>query len=38
MFASLVLQIPTWLGVMHWAGALILFGAMLFNVHALSRL
>ncbi len=36
--STLVLQIPTWLGVMHWAGALLLFGAMLFNVHALSRL
>ena len=36
--ATLLLQVPTWLGAMHWAGALLLFGAMLFNVHALSRL
>ena len=36
--AILLLQVPIWLGVMHWAGALLLFGAMLFNVHALSRL
>ncbi len=36
--ATLLLQIPAWLGVMHWAGALLLFGAMLFNVHSLSRL
>ncbi len=36
--ATLLLQVPVWLGAMHWAGALLLFGAMLFNVHALSRL
>jgi cytochrome c oxidase assembly protein subunit 15 len=36
--ATLLLQVPAWLGAMHWAGALLLFGAMLFNVHALSRL
>ena len=34
--ATLLLQVPVWLGAMHWAGALLLFGAMLFNVHALS--
>ena len=35
--ATLVNQVPVWLGVMHQAGALLLFTAMLFNVHALSR-
>jgi len=36
--ATLLLQVPVWLGAMHRAGALLLFGAILFNVHALSRL
>ena len=35
--STLLMQVPVWLGVMHQAGALLLFSAMLFNVHALSR-
>ena len=35
--STLLLQVPVWLGVLHQAGALLLFSAMLFNAHALSR-
>ncbi len=35
--ATLLLQVPLTLGVLHQAGALILFSALLFNIHALSR-
>jgi len=35
--ATLVLQVPVWLGALHQAGALLLFSVMLINVHALSR-
>ncbi len=35
--ATLLLQVPVSLGAMHQAGALLLFSAMLINVHALSR-
>ena len=35
--ATLLLQVPVWLGVLHQAGALLLFASLLFNVHALSR-
>ncbi len=35
--ATLLLQVPVVLGVLHQAGALLLFGAMLYNLHALSR-
>ncbi|MFV2031406.1 MAG: COX15/CtaA family protein [Gammaproteobacteria bacterium] len=35
--ATLLTQVPVWLGAMHQAGALFLFSAMLINVHALSR-
>ena len=34
---TLLMQVPVWLGVMHQAGALLLFSVMLANVHALSR-
>ncbi len=35
--STLLMQVPVWLGAMHQAGALLLFSAMLINVHALSR-
>jgi cytochrome c oxidase assembly protein subunit 15 len=35
--ATLLLQVPVVLGALHQAGALLLFSAMLFNIHALSR-
>ena len=35
--STLLLQVPVWLGVLHQAGALLLFSVMLFNTHALSR-
>ncbi len=35
--ATLLLQVPVVLGALHQAGALMLFGAMLNNLHALSR-
>ena len=35
--ATLLLQVPVWLGVLHQAGALLLFSAMLYNIHCLSR-
>ncbi len=35
--ATLLLQVPVVLGALHQAGALLLFSALLFNVHALSR-
>jgi len=35
--STLLMQVPVWLGATHQAGALVLFSAMLFNVHALSR-
>ena len=35
--ATLLLQVPVFLGALHQAGALLLFSALLFNVHALSR-
>jgi cytochrome c oxidase assembly protein subunit 15 len=35
--ATLLLQVPVLLGALHQAGALLLFSAMLFNIHALSR-
>jgi cytochrome c oxidase assembly protein subunit 15 len=36
--ATLLLQVPVLLGSLHQAGALLLFSALLFNIHALSRL
>jgi len=35
--ATLLLQVPVSLGALHQAGALLLFSALLFNIHALSR-
>ncbi len=35
--ATLLWQVPVVLGALHQAGALLLFSALLFNVHALSR-
>ena len=35
--ATLLLQVPVLLGVLHQAGALLLFSALLFNLYALSR-
>ena len=35
--ATLLLQVPVFMGALHQAGALLLFSALLFNVHALSR-
>ncbi len=35
--ATLLWQVPVALGALHQAGALLLFGAMLYNLHALSR-
>ena len=35
--ATLLTRVPVVLGVLHQAGALLLFSALLFNVHALSR-
>ncbi len=35
--STLLLQVPVWLGLLHQAGALLLFSVVLFNVHALSR-
>ena len=35
--ATLLLHVPVWLGVLHQAGALLLFSAMLYNIHCLSR-
>ena len=35
--ATLLMQVPVILGALHQAGALLLFGALLFNIHALSR-
>ena len=35
--STLLTQVPVWLGAMHQAGALLLFSAMMINVHALSR-
>ena len=35
--ATLLTQVPVLLGVLHQAGALLLFSALLFNVHSLSR-
>ena len=35
--ATLLMQVPVSLGAMHQAGALLLLSALLFNVHALSR-
>ena len=35
--STLLMQVPVWLGAMHQAGALLLFSAMMINVHALSR-
>jgi cytochrome c oxidase assembly protein subunit 15 len=35
--ATLLMQVPVLLGVLHQAGALLLFSALLFNIHALSR-
>ena len=35
--ATLLTQVPVVLGALHQAGALLLFGAMLYNLHALSR-
>ena len=34
---TLLMQVPVALGALHQAGALLLFSAMLFNIHALSR-
>ena len=35
--ATLLMQVPVLLGSLHQAGALLLFSALLFNIHALSR-
>jgi cytochrome c oxidase assembly protein subunit 15 len=35
--ATLLTQVPVLLGVLHQAGALLLFSALLYNVHALGR-
>jgi heme a synthase len=35
---TLLLQVPVLLGALHQAGALLLFSALLFNIHALSRM
>jgi cytochrome c oxidase assembly protein subunit 15 len=35
--ATLLTQVPVLLGMLHQAGALLLFSAMLYNVHALGR-
>ena len=35
--ATLLMQVPVLLGVLHQAGALLLFSVLLFNIHALSR-
>jgi len=35
--ATLLLQVPVLLGALHQAGALLLFSALLFNAHTLSR-
>ena len=35
--ATLLLQVPVLLGALHQAGALLLFSALLYNAHALSR-
>lgn len=35
--ATLLMQVPVLLGALHQAGALLLFGVLLFNAHALSR-
>ena len=35
--ATLLTQVPVVLGALHQAGALLLLSALLFNVHALSR-
>ncbi len=35
--ATLLMQVPVLLGALHQAGALVLFGVLLLNVHALSR-
>jgi cytochrome c oxidase assembly protein subunit 15 len=35
--ATLLMQVPVLLGALHQAGALLLFSALLFNIHALSR-
>ena len=36
--STLLLHVPVWLGAAHQAGALLLFTAVLFNMHKLSRL
>jgi cytochrome c oxidase assembly protein subunit 15 len=36
--STLLLQVPVVLGALHQAGALLLFSALLFNIHALSRI
>jgi cytochrome c oxidase assembly protein subunit 15 len=36
--ATLLLQVPLAMGALHQAGALLLFSALLFNIHALSRI
>jgi len=35
--ATLLMQVPVLLGALHQAGALLLFSALLFNIHVLSR-
>ena len=35
--ATLLMQVPVLLGALHQAGALLLFSALLFNIHTLSR-
>ena len=35
--STLLMAVPVWLGATHQAGALLLFSAMLMNVHALAR-
>ena len=36
--STLLMHVPVWLGATHQAGALLLFTAVLFNMHKLSRL
>jgi cytochrome c oxidase assembly protein subunit 15 len=35
--STLLLHVPVWLGATHQAGALLLFTALLFNMHRLTR-
>jgi cytochrome c oxidase assembly protein subunit 15 len=35
--STLLMQVPVWLAAMHQAGALLLFSAMLINLHTLRQ-